>query len=71
MCHELLVLIDESDVCTKDQAIHFLALHIADAQARCLGLTALTKPQEYSDYVFPRRDEIERKLRAIIAVGPP
>jgi hypothetical protein len=71
MCHELLVLIDESDVCTKDEAVHFLALHLAHQQARCRGLTAVGQPQAYAQFVFPRCDEIERKLRQIIAIGPP
>jgi len=71
MCHELLVLVDESDVLTKDEAMHFLALHLAHHEARCRGMTAQSHPQQYAEFVFPRSNELERKLRAIIAIGPP
>ena len=68
---ELMVLIDESDVCTKEKALHFIALHLAHQQAMARGLYCHTQPQAYAEYVFPRCDEIEAKLRRIIAIGPP
>lgn len=71
MFDELMVLLDESDACSKDQAIHFLALHLAHQQARYRNLSALSDPQAYSNFLFPRIVELERKLRAIIAIGPP
>jgi len=71
MYTELMVLIDESDVVTKDRALHFIALHLAHQQAHARGLNSRTTPQEYAQYVFPRCDEIESKLRRIIAIGPP
>ncbi len=71
MYTELMVLIDESDVCTKERALHFIALHLAHQQALARGLNCRATPQEYAQYVFPRCDEIEDKLRRIIAIGPP
>jgi len=68
---ELMVLIDESDVCTKEKALHFIALHLAHQQALARGLNSRANPQAYAEYVFPRCDEIEAKLRRIIAIGPP
>jgi len=68
---ELMVLIDESDVLTKEQALHFIALHLAHQQAHARGFNNRTTPQAYAEYVFPRCDEIEAKLRRIIAIGPP
>jgi len=34
-------------------------------------MTSLSHPQQYAEFVFPRSNELERKLRAIIAIGPP
>jgi hypothetical protein len=68
---ELMVLIDESEACTKDHALHFIALHLAHQQALSRGLSSRSNPQAYAEYVFPRCDEIEAKLRKIIAIGPP
>lgn len=66
----LRVLIDESDLLTKDQALHLLALHWAHADAQRRGLSALSQPYEYGQFVFPRCDEIEAKLRQLIGIGP-
>jgi hypothetical protein len=68
---QLLVLLDESDACSKDTALHFLALHLAHQQARCCGLTSTNDPQAYAEFVFPRATELEAKLRKLIAIGPP
>jgi len=50
---------------------HFIALHLAHQQALARGLSSRANPQAYAEYVFPRCDEIEAKLRRIIAIGPP
>lgn len=68
---ELMVLIDESDACTKDQALHLLALRMAHHEAAQNHLSSTADAQAYANFVFPRCDEIEAKLRRIIAVGPP
>jgi len=71
MCIELLVLIDESDVCPKDEALHLVAFHLAQQLALSRGLTDTSPPQAHAEFVAQRTAELEAKLRAIIAIGPP
>jgi len=67
----LRVLIDESDLLTKAEALHLLALDWAHHDAQRRGLSALSHPYEYGQFMFPRCDEIEAKLRQVIALGAP
>jgi len=67
----LMVLIDESDLLTKAEALHTLALQLAHQDANRRGLSSVADNRAYADYVFPRCDEIEAKLRRVIAIGAP
>ena len=65
----LLVLIDEADFLSKDQALHTLALLMAQREATYQGLCPISHAQAYAEFVFPRCDELEAKLRRVIAIG--
>lgn len=67
----LKVLIDESDRLTKAEALHVLALQLAHREAACRGLSSVSDARAYADYVFPRCDEIEAKLRRVVVIGVP
>jgi hypothetical protein len=71
MCLELFVLIDESDVCSKDDAVSAIAMHLAYEQAKLRGLFQPDRPQVWAEFIAERVAEIETKLRRIVAVGPP
>jgi len=71
MCIELLVLIDESDVCPKDEALHLVALHLAQQLAHSRDLAATSLPEAHAEFLARRTAEIEAKLRAIIAIEAP
>jgi hypothetical protein len=67
----LMVLIDESDLLTKAEALHTLALQLAHTDATYRGLSSVRDAQAYAAYVFPRCDELEAKLRRVISIGSP
>ncbi len=66
----LMVLIDESDLLTKQEALHALALQLAHVEAGRRGLSSVGNSRAYADYVFPRCDALEGKLRRVIGIGP-
>jgi hypothetical protein len=68
---ELFVLIDESDVCSKDDAVRAIAMRLAHEQAKLRGLFKTDRPPVWAEFIAERALEIERKLRRIVAVGPP
>ncbi len=65
----LMVLIDESAVLLKAQALHMLALQMAHTEARYRGLSSVADNRAYTDYVLPRCDELEAKLRQAIPIS--
>ena len=67
----LMVLIDESDLLTKAEALHTLALNLAHTEATYRGLSSVGDAQAYAAYVVPRCDELEAKLRGVISIGVP
>ena len=67
----LMVLIDESDLLTKAEALHTLALNRAHTEATYRGLSSVGDAQAYAAYVFPRCDALEAKLRGVISIGVP
>jgi hypothetical protein len=66
----LMVLIDESDVLSKREALHVLALQLAHREATYRGLSSTADAQAYAEYVFPRCDALEAKLGRLIGTGP-
>lgn len=67
----LMVLIDESDRLSHAEALHALALQLAHTEATRRGLSSVGDARAYADYVFPRCDDLEAKLRRVIAIGAP
>jgi hypothetical protein len=66
----LMVLLDESDLLTKQEALHTLALQLAHQEAARRGLSSVGNSKAYADYVFPRCDVLEGKLHRLIGIGP-
>ncbi len=66
----LMVLLDESDLLTKQEALHVLALNLAHHEAGRRGLSSCANAKAYADYVFPRCDALEAKLQRLIGIGP-
>jgi hypothetical protein len=64
----LMVLLDESDLLGKAEALHVLALQLAHREAIYRGLSSRADNEAYLGYVLPRCDALEARLGRVFGV---